>query len=55
MKDENDRVQTHAQAMREMNTGDMALFISDFIKEISGVEVSYEVVREKLESPAEKE
>ncbi len=49
MKDEYGRVQTYAQALREMNTGDMAQFISDLIDEVSGVKISYETVREKLE------
>lgn len=49
MKDEYGRVRTYAQALREMNTGDMAQFISDLIDEVSGVKVSYEIVREKLE------
>lgn len=53
MKDEYGRIQTYAQALREMNTGDMAQFISDFINEISGVKISYEVVREKLENLTE--
>lgn len=48
MKDEYGRVQTYAQALREMNTGDMAQFISDFIDEVSGVKISYETVRDKL-------
>ena len=52
IKDEYGRVQSYAQALREMNTGDMAQFISDFIEDVSGVKVSYEVVREKLERPA---
>lgn len=49
MKDEYGRVQTYAQALREMNTGDMAKLISDLIVEVSGVKISYETVREKLE------
>lgn len=49
MKDEYGRVQTYAQALREMNTGDMAQFISDIIEEVSGVKICYETVREKLE------
>ena len=49
MKDEYGRVQTYAQVLREMNTGVMAHFISDLIDEVSGVKVSYETVREKLE------
>lgn len=49
MKDEYGRVQTYAQVLREMNTGDMAQFISDLIYEVSGVNISYETVREKLE------
>mgnify|MGYP007033825712 FL=1 len=53
MKDEYGRVQTYAQALREMNTGDMAQFISDFIDEVSGVKISYETVREKLEKLTE--
>jgi hypothetical protein len=53
MKDEWGRPQTYAQALREMNTGDMAQFISDIVKDISGVEVSYEAVRRKLESLTE--
>lgn len=50
IRDEWGRVQTYAQALREMNTGDMAQFISDIVKDISGVEVSYEAVRRKLEA-----
>ena len=50
MRDEWGRLQTYAQALREMNTGDMAQFISDIVKAISGVEVSYEAVRRKLEA-----
>ena len=50
MRDEYGRVQTYAQALREMNTGDMAQFISDFIDDVSGVKISFETVREKLES-----
>ena len=53
MKDEYGRVQTYAQALREMNTGDMAQFISDFVEDISGVKINYETVREKLERPTE--
>lgn len=49
MKDEYGRVQTYAQALREMNTSDMSQFISDLIDEVSGVKVSYETVRDKLE------
>lgn len=49
MKDEYGRVQTYAQALREMNTGDMAQFIGDIIEEVSGVKICYETVREKLE------
>lgn len=49
MKDEYGRVQTYAQALREMNTGDMAQFISDIIEEVSGIKIAYETVREKLE------
>lgn len=54
MKDEWGRVQTYAQAIRDMNTGDMAQFISDFVEEISGVKIGYETMREKLERPTEK-
>lgn len=54
MKDEYGRVQTYAQAMREMNTRDMAVFIVDFVKDISGVKIGCETVREKLEQPTEK-
>lgn len=43
MKDEYGRVQTYAQALREMNTGDMAQFISDFIDEVSGVKIAMNV------------
>ena len=50
MKDEYGRVQTYAQALREMNTGDMAQFISDLIDEVSGVKINYETVRVKLEN-----
>lgn len=53
MKDKYGRVQTYAQVLREMNTGDMAQFISDLIDEISGVKISYETVREKLEKLTE--
>lgn len=53
MKDEYGRVQTYAQALREMNTGDMAQFISDFVEDISGVKIGYELIREKLESQTE--
>lgn len=53
MKDEWGRVQTYAQAIKEMNTGDMAQFISDFVEEISGVKISYETVRERLENLTE--
>lgn len=53
MRDKYGRVQTYAQALREMNTGDMAQFVSDFIDEVSGVKISYEVVRERLESLTE--
>lgn len=49
MKDEYGRIQTYAQSLREMNTGDMAQFISDLIDEVSGVKVGYETIREKLE------
>lgn len=49
MRDEYGRVQTYAEALREMNTGDMAQFISNLIDEVSGVKISYETVREKLE------
>lgn len=49
MRDEYGRVQTYAQAIKEMNTGDMAQFISELVEEISGVKISYETVREKLE------
>lgn len=49
MKDEYRRVQTYAQALREMNTGDMAQFISDIIEEVSAVKICYETAREKLE------
>ena len=55
MKDEYGRVQTYAQALREMNTGDMAQFISDLIDDISGVKIGYETVREKLESLTEQQ
>lgn len=55
MKDEYGRIQTYAQALREMNTGDMAQFISDIIEEISGVKISYEAVREKLETFTEEQ
>lgn len=54
MRDEYDRVQTYAQALREMNTGDMAQFISDLVENISGVKISNETVQEKLESLTEK-
>ncbi len=53
MRDEYGRVQTYAQALREMNTGDMAKFISDFIDEVSGVKISYEIVRKRLEKLTE--
>lgn len=53
MKDEYGRIQTYAQALRQMNTDDMAQFISDIIKEVSDVRLSYETVREKLEEPTE--
>lgn len=53
MRDEFGRIQTYAQALREMNTGDMAQWISDFVDEISGVKISYETIRERLESPTE--
>ena len=43
----------YAQDMREMNTGDMAVFIADFVEGLSGVKIEYEVVREKLEQPSE--
>lgn len=49
MRDEYGRIQTYTQALREMNTGDMAQFISVIIEEVSGVKISYETVREKLE------
>lgn len=49
------RVQTYAQAIRNMNTGDMAQFISDFVEEISGVKIGYETVREKLKRSTEEE
>lgn len=52
IRDEWGRVQTYAQALREMNTGDMAQFISDIVMDIAGVEVSYEAVRRKLEDVA---
>lgn len=53
MKDEYGRIQTYAHALREMNTRDMAIFIADFVEEISGVKIGYETVREKLEQPTE--
>lgn len=49
MRDDYGRIQTYAQAVREMSTGDMAQFISDFVEDISGVKISYETVRAKLE------
>jgi hypothetical protein len=53
MRDDYGRIQTYAQAVREMNTGDMAQFISDFVEDISGVKISYETVRKKLEESTE--
>lgn len=53
MKDEYGRIQTYVQALREMNTGDMAVFIADFVEDLSGVKIGYEAVREKLEKPSE--
>lgn len=53
MKDEYGRVQTYAQAIREMNTIDMAVFIANFVEDISGVNIEYGTVIEKLEQPTE--
>ena len=36
-----------------MNAGDMAQFTSDFVDDVSGVKISYETIREKLESLTE--
>lgn len=53
MKDEYGRPQTYAQALREMNTSDMAQFISNLIDHISGVKIGYSIIQEKLEQPTE--
>lgn len=53
MKDEYRRVQTYAQVLREMNTKDMAQFISNLIDHISGVKIGYGIIQEKLEQPTE--
>lgn len=53
MRDEWGRIQTHSQALREMNTGDMAQWICDYVNEVSGVKISYETIRERLESLTE--
>ena len=53
MKDKYGRVQTYAQVLREMNTGDIAQFISDLIDEKKKKKISYETVREKLEKLTE--
>ncbi len=37
MRDQYGRLQTYAQALREMNTGDMACFSLDNIKEVTGL------------------
>lgn len=53
MRDEYGRVQTYGQALREMKTVDMAQWISDYVEEVSGVKISYETIRERLEEPTE--
>lgn len=53
MKDEYGRTQTYAQALREMNTSDMAQFISNFIDNISGVKISRNIIQEKPEALTE--
>ena len=53
MKDKYGRNQTYAQALREMNTSDMAKFISNLIDNISGVKIGYSIIQEKLETLTE--
>lgn len=53
MKDDYGRVQTYAQALREMNVTDMAKYICEIIKDISDLEIDNDLLKEKLESPTE--
>lgn len=41
---------TYAKALKEMYTDEMAKLICDIVKDISGVEISYETMMVKLES-----
>ena len=53
MKDDYGRIQTYAQALREMNVTDMAKYICEIIKDISDLEIDNDLLKEKLESPTE--
>lgn len=53
MKDDYGRIQTYAQALREMNVTDMAKYICEIIKDVSNVEVDNDLLKKKLKSPTE--